>query len=590
MRRIFLLLLALLFAGCVESTKKGAVVHSAIERLTKQNYIVYDTKNLPHTVVILPFKSNNKEATTIVTKTFYNFFSPLPYQDIEPDLVQSLVKTPVGLDTPTKEIEKLAKEFSADGVIYGDVKNFDKLFLGLYSHTKVGAHIKFYSLKTHKIIWEFNDNAKKISGGVSLTPWGLAATIALSAYNLRKVQMYRAAEDLFRDIPKIIPHPKNYHLSLIPLPTQIIHSGMQKDIFGIGDTIIISLVEEPGLEIFAYIPGVAYPIELQEKTKGHYEGVYRVEPHVNAQGYIKFVAQRKDGTKRVFYDVVAPIHIDTKKPNPPQVDIVYTSKAIKIQAQIDGDEISQYVLQTLKNGKYEDYKISKNGVFVLKPINATLFIRIKVIDRAHNYNYSKPQKIYLYADKNVAQSKLYHNENIVDSIKRIEANTTISKLYISPSGYLIVMPHVTVTFANNADIVVDGGVSFLDAKAHLKNTAIIVRRKGEIKLLNTTLTANKNGIILKDSAIATINKSTIKSVYAALSLQDASFADVKNSIFITSKRANASVLITGNAKAIIESSKFLGEPIFHIMSNSTKKSLIRNCGKLKILGDVDVEN
>ena len=587
------ILIVFLLSGCVESNKNTLIVHPTPEIVNKQQdkKIEYSDFELPSTVAIVPFKSKNKEISKIVTKTFYNFFSPLPYRDIEPDYVNKVLKNKeISYDSNTKTIEEIAKKLGADGIIYGDVQNFGKLFLGVYSEVSVGARIKFYSLKEHKVIWKYSDTAKKRSGGFSLSPWGLAATIALSAYNLRKIQIYRAAEDLFRDIPKIIPHPLTSTIKSIPLPSLIIHSGMQKDIFGIGDKFIVSLTAKPNLKIYVDIPGVKTTLPLKEKKPGHYETSYIIQPHDNGEGYLHFIMEKKGGVRRSFYDVIAPITIDTTKPKSPNLLVQY-GNYIKIVAQDRyGDEISEYILEVLKDGKYQELKRSKSGIFKLKPLNKTFFVRARSIDRANNIsNPSKPIKLFLYNDSNVAKSSLFKNETIINNIVRIDNNSTIDKLYIGKNGYLIVMPNTTIKFPKNSKIIIEGTLSVLNgSKLYIENRDGIILNSGNIKIRNSYIEAKKFAFMLKGESIANVYRSKIISRFAAFNINNASYLEAKDSIFDTSKSANASLLISGNSYVDIKNCKFSHKPLFDIISNSTKKSNIFGSKDLKILGDINV--
>lgn len=592
MQKWFLILLSFfLFTGCVESSKRGAVIHPPLEfsQKTQKKSVKYSNFELPSIVAVLPFKSENKEASKIVTKTFYNFFSPLSYKDIEPDFIRSVVKKDISYDTDNKTIEKIAKKLGADGLIYGDVKNFGKLFLGIYSEVRVGAHLKFYSLKEHKVIWKFDDTARKVSGGISLSPWGLAATIALSAYNLRKIQVYRAAEDLFRDIPKMIPHPTTSTIESIPLPSTIIHSGMQKDIFGVGDDFVVSVDAKPNLKIYVKLPGVATMLPLQEKEPGRYEVDYKIEPNDNGKGYLKFLMEKRGGIQRSFYDPVAEITIDTTKPKPPKVFVEY-GKNIKVTAKDSfGDEIKNYILEVLKDGKYIKLKESKNGIFLFKPINKRIFVRIKSIDRAKNIsNPSKPIELFLYDDANTVHSSIYQNEKVIDKIVRIEQNCSIEKLDIKKDGYLIIMPNISVEFPKNAKVKIEGTLTALPkSKLIIKNSALNVNG-GVIKIKGAKIEAKKMAFILNETSNAYIKNSEIISRFAALDLKDASYLEAKNVKFDTSKSANASLLVSGNSYADIKNCIFSHKPIFDIMSNSTHTTNIYSSKILKTLGAINV--
>lgn len=197
-----------LFSGCVSSTNDKHLSVDNIPMLKKDNGEAKQIKaKLPSTVAIIPFLSEDERASKVVTKFFYNSFSTLKYKDIEPDTIYRVLKDKSLEQINSMDIQTLGKLLGVDGIIMGRVTDFDKLFAGLYSSVTVGADIKFYNVKTKDVIWEFDADAAKREGGIAVDPIGIAVQLAMAAYNLRDVQMYRAAEDLFRDVFKTIPQP-----------------------------------------------------------------------------------------------------------------------------------------------------------------------------------------------------------------------------------------------------------------------------------------------------------------------------------------------------------------------------------------------
>jgi len=578
----------LLLVGCSQSTKNTVAYHSYPDLKKTKRVLKKDVnQKLPMSVAILPFKSEKKEISFIVTNAFYNYFSILPYNDVEISRVREVFSNKMfSLDTDKKTLKEVCKRLGVDGIIYGDVENFGKLFAGIYSEVSVGTHLKFYSLKADKVIWEFKDIAKKREGGIATTPLGIALNVALSLYNLRKLQVYRAAEDLFRDIPKLVPHRKYNIADTISPPSYIYHLGMKKDIFGIGDKVDFFIKAEENLRVYVQIPGVQEDIKLNQTEPGVYRGKYIVKPNDNAQGYLKIVLI-SNTAKKVYYDTIAKINIDTTPPSAPIIDVDYADTISITVKDKKGDEIGEYVLEVLDGNKYKKYKTSKDGRFQFETSNKTLTIRARSKDRARNL--SKPSeaiRLYLYDDKNIANSTIYKNEHFLQNIKRIEKDTTLDDLYIAKNGYLIIMPGVNVTIPKGAKIVADGTLSIVNANVNIDNKSIII--KGKLKVVNSTIYSTTIPFILKNSAIANIKKTKINSSFSSISLEDASYLEAIDSVF-DSNDVFGAVTITGNACAKIVNSRFSEKPLYAVVSNSAKKTIVEG-SKVKIQGNIDVKN
>ena len=80
-KKILFLFSIFFISGCVQSNKNTVMYHSFPDLEKKKK--VKKVDNLPDRVAILTFYSKNYEASKIVTNAFYNFFSILPYEDVE---------------------------------------------------------------------------------------------------------------------------------------------------------------------------------------------------------------------------------------------------------------------------------------------------------------------------------------------------------------------------------------------------------------------------------------------------------------------------------------------------------------------------
>src|SRR3990167_6231741 len=111
---------------------------AASQRGEKKSEIIVSSKELPRTVAVLPFGNDTDEVgiSGQVRKSFSNHFSSKPYQKIEPYIVDEKIaqmEKSAGatiFDIPPKEV---AKAIDADGLIYGKVTGFSKVYALAYS-------------------------------------------------------------------------------------------------------------------------------------------------------------------------------------------------------------------------------------------------------------------------------------------------------------------------------------------------------------------------------------------------------------------------------------------------------------------------
>jgi len=166
-----LLVLSVLFIpGCVVDTK-DAKISPQISTLFSGTYKVdpYMEDHRPRTVAVLPFvdKSGSKEGAQAVRKGFYNHFSSLPFKDMEIYQVDRMLAK-AGLTDPIaiskKSPQELGGILGVDGIVYGEISNFDKFFAGIYSQVAVGAEIRMYEAKTGHFLWS-GQHVTRIHGG-----------------------------------------------------------------------------------------------------------------------------------------------------------------------------------------------------------------------------------------------------------------------------------------------------------------------------------------------------------------------------------------------------------------------------------------
>jgi len=315
-----LLLLTFALQSCLIATK-DTIITPEIRSLFEGEYKIdpYMKSNVPKSVAVLPFidLSKSKEGFEAMRRGFYNHFSSLPYKDMELYRVDDLLRK-AGLTDP--EIikktppQELGKILEVDAVVFGQISNFDKLFLIMYSQVSVGAEIKMYDTKTGNFLWSGKHVVRKHEGGVSTNPIGIIATVIATAMNVRDIQLLRANDDLFRDMVKTIPVPRLAEMLRPPVITLLTQDskGMPKKA---GDEIKVVIQGTPKMQAYFNIGEHKKHIDMQEIEPGGYYGVYKVLPGDNVEKAIVTGYLRDDaGNTAQWVDAVGSVTLLTTPP------------------------------------------------------------------------------------------------------------------------------------------------------------------------------------------------------------------------------------------------------------------------------------
>ncbi|MDX8412799.1 MAG: DUF799 family lipoprotein, partial [Mariprofundales bacterium] len=153
-----LISIVLLMSGCAASNKSGMV---AIPGITTSSAKSVPTKAatdaLPTTVAVLPFinTTGQKEAFHIVRTTMFNHFSSRNYRAMHLNDVDQRLKAAGWLDAAQMQgvdSVQLMKTLGVDGLLYGEITHFDRIFLGVYAQIAIGVRLRLIN-HDGKEIW-----------------------------------------------------------------------------------------------------------------------------------------------------------------------------------------------------------------------------------------------------------------------------------------------------------------------------------------------------------------------------------------------------------------------------------------------------
>lgn len=166
----------------------------------------------PPTVAVMPFDNltSDEEIATVVRKSFYNHFSSKNYRDIELGTVdrglESIQKAQSGTwrDVPP---ETLGRYLHSDFVIYGKVKDYQKLFLGIYSQIALTVEVEMVDCRNGKGVWWKTETKRSHEGGIPFEMLSLMSAAARSGLHLQYERTLDLVESISRDLVAEIPEP-----------------------------------------------------------------------------------------------------------------------------------------------------------------------------------------------------------------------------------------------------------------------------------------------------------------------------------------------------------------------------------------------
>ena len=181
----------------------------------------------------MPFDNltSDDEMGTLVRKSFYNHFSSKNYRDIELSTVdralESIRKTQAGAwrEVPP---ETLGKYLHADYVVYGKVRDYQKLFLGVYSQIVLSVEVELVECRSGQGVWWKAETKRSHDGGIPIEWLSLMSATVRSGLHLQQGKTLDLVERINRDLANEIPEPSLPPAPVFSLDIQIA-SFLEKD-------------------------------------------------------------------------------------------------------------------------------------------------------------------------------------------------------------------------------------------------------------------------------------------------------------------------------------------------------------------------
>jgi tetratricopeptide (TPR) repeat protein len=186
--------------------------------INKVIYMVHDNydANTVDCIAVLPFSSNLKNEkkifkdselnfTEVVRRSFFAHLSPFSFEDIEIERIDYLFEEH-NLDNLSAK-EFLSTNYNCNYVIEGNISNFSKENLALFSNLSIGISVKLIDTKKNLIIWEASEYKKNLAGDLPLSPLNLLSGFYKSYKNTKDEKIFNLIDDISRHLIHTIPKP-----------------------------------------------------------------------------------------------------------------------------------------------------------------------------------------------------------------------------------------------------------------------------------------------------------------------------------------------------------------------------------------------
>jgi parallel beta-helix repeat protein len=357
----------------------------------------------PQTVAVLPFlnRTDKKEASDIIRKSFHGHFSTLNYTAIPLYKIDHALRQ-AGLDTPDQvaatPTPKLKEILKADALIQGEITHYDRIYVGVYSQVAVGAEVRMIEAKTDKELWWAKNVSRKHGGGIATTPVGLILTAVSTAFNMREIELLRSSDDLFREMVRSLPQPTLAQALRPPGIAILAHDGMRRTdryALKVGDVLKVALEGDPRKKASFRIGNFKKDISLREEEPGMYSGTYKVLPgDFVEEALIIGVLADDQGNSAEWVDALGAVTLDTIPPAiPGGIQAIGRDKTAELSwAKSTDKDIGQYRVYRSNTPLTGYQEVGKTELTLFKDPNLTnetpYFYRITAVDLAGNE--SKP--------------------------------------------------------------------------------------------------------------------------------------------------------------------------------------------------------
>jgi len=590
---VLVIVLAILLTSCSIS-KKGTIAITkpirSIEDMTSGKKSILNEADIPKTIAITQLinktdDTDSEEVSAILRAILQSHLSNKNFQ---------LVHTKeVDLKNPNNNLspQQLAHSLGVDGIITGEVVEYERFYAGIYAHIKLGVDLKLLS-KDGEILWKKKQVITSRAGGASTTAWGLLFNAALAALHLEDKNLFAAADELGRAIARDIPEPSGYIGSSLPSVEMVIHDGANKWL-KYGDTLMVGIKGQSGLRALVDLEGIG-TFDLEEKAQGFYQANITVDKRWNGSHKIisgKLIDNKGQighmlsTTGLVNFDNQAPTNVTDLK-----VDFATTNE-IKLSWKNANEKQISYSVQLISKRKgltpiFKQTKENNISLFGEYKNFEQLEFGVTANDRANNKSVITNITVKVYPIKlaypNELDSHVSGNFSGVSVFSKKNSPYIINRdTLFTEDSTLLIEPGVNVKFKQSSSITIKGQAYFFggnkksDQNIIFNNQSLLSPAKKYL-ILNGNQTIEINGLSLINAGIGIeVNSGSPNinylfsdgSKYSALSINNNAITKLNNCHL--SGSTTSAIVLSGRSRLTLNNCSFNNNKPFHIQNSSS---------------------
>ncbi|MCE5194357.1 MAG: DUF799 family lipoprotein [Nitrospiraceae bacterium] len=505
---------------------------------------------LPKMVAVLPFQNQTQEIGlgNKVRKSFYNHFTSKQYRDVKPMIVDEKVvylEKSTGKSILEIKPPDICQPIGCDGLVYGNVTDFKKVFVGIYSQLSIETEVWMINVKTGKEIFRIKDSVTYHEGSVPMSPLGIIMSAVTAAMNLREIQQVRLVNELAYKLNEKVPSPKSLSKEDRPVIKEVLTNAKESP-FGKGKIIRVGLEGEPGAVAMFDIGNFKKNILMKETKPGIYIGEYPVMPGDNtADMPLVAYLNRPGGLESQWIDIAGLVTLDTTPP--PSVKsarakgfhdrIEITWEPVKNTPDLKGyavlrseQPLSGYVeLAKIELNTFEDKNAKPDTVY---------YYRIIASDQTGNESeVHDPVKAMIISKEPVVISGEIKKDTVLSGIYIVKGNVSV------PKGLMLTIePDTRILFAENSSLKSQGKI-------------IINGKDSPVEFISSGEKRWK-GVFIEAGNVL-LNGLRIKNAVTAISLQNTEGV-IENSVITES---DTGIYISGTPSVAVKGSVISGNMV-----------------------------
>jgi hypothetical protein len=477
------------------------------------------------------------------------------------------------------------QKLNVDGLIRGEVTEFERLFVGIYAEIRLGVTLEIIDINGVSI-WQGQFEVSSRAGGISTSPWGLLMNSVLAALHLEDENLYAAADKLGRKIRGAIPEPAGFSPEAGPRIDGVLHDAVNKSL-KYGDILTVGLHGEPNNTATFMLQDIGQ-FDLLETQPGEYIGKVPISKSWEITDKMIIGQLRNNlGVSSKWISPLGLITIDNTSPEPP-TQLFVSAMGDKLELQwstVTGAQKYQLRPVDAERGTNEIWVDKTSAELPIVPLFVSQVWEVTAYDYAQNASVPARIQVTNYPDPVVARA-----EKIAELRGEINKNSILTRQYspyivresinLKTDTHLFIEPGVKLIFAQNASIISRGIIKtwsnddpvIMNAQIKGSNSTYIHQAAGRLEL---------NSVQIKDAGIAIQSDSGSvfldnvefdNNVFSALSLSGDTSVTAKQIIVRGSNTGG--IVLTEQSKLTMMGSTFSNNSPFNIQNASSYPVLI----------------